>query len=126
MALELTGKLIQVMAEQSGTGKAGPWTKQEFIIETLDQYPRKVCFNFWNEKAGVLKTLQEGDLVKVSFNAESRDYNGRWYTDLKAWKLELQGKQTDERPVNTSSKGNEANIEPPSFSTAPDADDLPF
>jgi hypothetical protein len=125
MALELTGKLIQVMPEQSGTGKAGPWTKQEFVIETLDQYPRKVCFNFWNEKAGVLKTLQEGDLVKVSFNAESRDYNGRWYTDLKAWKLETQGKSTDDH-LDNSAKSKDVSEEPTSFSSAPDADDLPF
>jgi len=126
MALELTGKLIQVMPEQSGTGKAGPWTKQEFIIETQDQYPRKVCFNFWNEKAGVLKTLQEGDIVKVSFNAESRDYNGRWYTDLKAWKLESQGKSSGDQQGKVVPKNKEEGEEPPSFTSAPDADDLPF
>jgi Domain of unknown function (DUF3127) len=126
MALELTGKLIQVMPEQSGTGKAGPWTKQEFILETQDQYPRKVCFNFWNEKAGILKTLQEGDLVKVSFNAESRDYNGRWYTDLKAWKLENLGKTTEEQKTKAVGKSKEENEESSAFTQAPDADDLPF
>jgi len=126
MALELTGKLIQVMPEQSGTGKVGPWTKQEFVIETLDQYPKKVCFNFWNEKAGVLKTLQEGDTVKVSFNVESRDYNGKWYTDLKAWKLETQGRSVEDgsgqSPVKTKASTEETN----SFTAAPEADDLPF
>ena len=126
MALELTGKLIQVMPEQSGTSKAGPWTKQEFVIETQDQYPRKVCFNFWNEKAGVLKTLQEGDLVKVSFNAESRDYNGRWYTDLKAWKLESQGRSAEDHNQKASGKSKDENEEPSSLASAPDADDLPF
>jgi hypothetical protein len=126
MALELTGKLIQVMPEQSGTGKAGPWTKQEFVIETLDQYPRKVCFNLWNEKAGVLKTLQEGDMVKVSFNAESRDYNGRWYTDLKAWKLENQGRSGEESQGHSPVKTRDVNEEPTSFTAAPEADDLPF
>ena len=126
MALELTGKLVQVLPEQSGTGKAGPWTKQEFVIETQDQYPRKVCFNLWNEKAGVLKTLQEGDIVKVSFNAESRDYNGRWYTDLKAWKLDAQGKSQANRPANNEVNNTNMNEEPPSFASSPDADDLPF
>ena len=122
MALELTGKLVQVMPEQTGTGKVGPWTKQEFVIETMDQYPKKVCFNFWNEKTGVLKTLQPGDMVKVSFNAESRDYNGRWYTDLKAWKLENQGRSAEDGPVKTKPSTEETNT----FSAAPEADDLPF
>jgi hypothetical protein len=126
MALELTGRLIQVMPEQSGTGKAGPWTKQEFVIETLDTYPRKVCFNIWNGKGGDLKSMQEGDMLKVSFNAESRDYNGRWYTDLKAWKLENQGKSSEDSQGNSPVKTKAASEENNSFTAAPEADDLPF
>ena len=126
MALEVTGKLLKILPEQTGTGKAGPWTKQEFVIETQDQYPRKVCFSSWNEKTGVLKKVREGDLLKVSFNAESRDYNGRWYTDLRAWRIETQA----------SDKGNSSTVreERPTTGEIPDSppgvetesDDLPF
>ena len=128
MALEINGKLVKVLPEQTGTGKAGPWTKQEFIIETQDQYPRKVCFSSWNEKTGILKKLNEGDMLKVSFNAESRDYNGRWYTDLRAWKVELQSSELghtapprSERTTTIDGAGTDAGTE-----TAADADDLPF
>lgn len=89
MALELSGKVTQILTEQSGTGKNGQWSKQDFIIETEDQYPRKVCLSAWGEKVSMVKTLKPGNPVKVSFNAESREFNGRWYTDLRIWKIEI-------------------------------------
>jgi len=90
MALEISGKLLQVLPEQTGTGKNGQWIKQDFIIETQEQYPRKVCFAAWGDKASLVKNLKSGSQVNVSFNAESREFNGKWYTDLKAWKIDSQ------------------------------------
>jgi hypothetical protein len=89
MPLELTGKLIKTLPEQSGQGKKGTWVKQDFIIETIEQFPKQVCFSAWGDKAGVLKTIGTGSQLKVSFFAESREYNGRWYTDLKVWRIDL-------------------------------------
>ena len=126
MPLEITGKLLCVLPEQTGTGKAGPWTKQEFVIETQDQSPRKVCFSSWNEKTGILKNLHEGDLLKVSFNAESRDYNGRWYTDLRAWRIETQSKAQESSSVQREQASNDAAIGNTDISVSEDADDLPF
>lgn len=89
MALEITGKLIQKLPEVGGTSKSGnAWKKQEFVIETNDQYPKKICANLWGDNADVLANFQIGDEVKMSFNLESREFNGRWYTDVRAWKLE--------------------------------------
>ncbi len=90
MSLEITGNLIQKLPMQSGvsasTGKN--WQKQQFVIETVEQYPRKICAMLWGDKADLLNQFNIGDMVKVSFDVESREYQGRWYTDVKAWKIE--------------------------------------
>lgn len=93
MALEINGKVILVLQEQTGSGKNGAWVKQDFVIETNEQFPKKVCFSAWGDKAAQVKRLTAGTQVKVSFNAESREFNGKWYTDLRIWKLEASGSQ---------------------------------
>ena len=101
MALEISGKVIQVLPEQSGSGKNGAWVKQDFIVETQEQFPKKVCFAAWGDKAAVAKKMTTGTTIKVSFNVESREFNGKWYTDLKVWKLdvaELQSNSGSETP----------------------------
>jgi hypothetical protein len=91
MALELSGKVVAILQEQTGTGKNGVWVRQDFVVETSEQYPKKICFSAWGDKAAIVKNLTPGTSVKVAFNAESREYNGRWYTDLRTWKIETQG-----------------------------------
>ena len=90
MSLEITGKLISKLPMQSGTSArtGSSWQKQEFVIETGDQFPKKICANLWGDKADQLNQYNIGDVVKVSFDLESREFNGKWYTDVKAWKLE--------------------------------------
>ena len=85
--MELTGKIIQLLPEESGQSARGPWRKQQYILETEGQYPKKVCFMAWGDKIDEFK-IQEGDELIVSINIESREYNGRWYTDVKAWKIQ--------------------------------------
>ena len=91
--MELIGKIVQVLPLQSGTSKAGnPWQKQEYILETLGtQYPRKVCFNLFGDNVNKFP-LQVGQEVTVSIDVESREFNGRWYTDVLAWNV-VQGIQ---------------------------------
>src|SRR5947208_12458586 len=89
MALEITGKVFTVLPSQNGQGQKGPWVKQNFVIETGDQYPKKVCLLAWNDKAEFVSRLKEGDEVKVAFDLESREFNGKWYTDAKVWKMEV-------------------------------------
>ena len=72
MNLEIESKIISILPEQTGEGKFGKWVKQEFIIETNDQYPKKVCFSVWGDKTDALKHVKEGENITVSFNPESR------------------------------------------------------
>jgi hypothetical protein len=87
--MELTGVLFDIMPAQGGTGKTGnAWKKQEFLIEFgTGQYPKKVLMAVWNDKID-FNTYQKGQQVKVYFDIEAREYNGRWYNDVKAWKME--------------------------------------
>lgn len=88
--MDINGRVIQVLPEQSGEGKNGIWKKQDFVLETEGQYPKKICFTVWGDKINS-QLMQEGNQLNVSFDIESREYNGRWYTDVKAWKMEMAG-----------------------------------
>ena len=90
MAMELEGRIARKMNVQTGTSARGAWSKQEFIIEYQEgQYPTQVCMNVWGEdKVRELDKYKVGDKVKISFNLSSREYNGLWYTDVRAWRIE--------------------------------------
>jgi Protein of unknown function (DUF3127). len=96
MALEITGSLIKKLSVQSGNSARGEWQKQEFIVETHENFPRKVCFNVWGaDKVSDLASYREGENIKVSFNVESREFKERWYTELRAWRIERIGTEAD-------------------------------
>jgi len=88
MSLDLKGQLIKKMPLVSGEGRNGKWEKQEFVIETEDQYPKKVCISLWGDKIKSLDEVSEGDKITVSVNIESREYNERWFTDVRAWRIQ--------------------------------------
>lgn len=88
--MQLTAKLIQMLPLQTGTGKNGEWKKQDIIVETDGQYPKKICISVWGDKINA-DQLKVGNKLKVDFDVESREYNSRWYTDVKAWKVEVVG-----------------------------------
>lgn len=120
MSMDVKGKVIQLLAEQSGTSKKGTWRKQEFVVETQGQYPKKVCFSVWGEKIDQYQ-LKTGDLVNVSFDLESREYNNRWYTEARAWKIEKSGSE------NTPAFNDSIPVGDEPFNAGPQsADDLPF
>jgi hypothetical protein len=86
--MEIKGKIIVALPEVSGTSKAGNvWKKREYVLETQEQYPRKVFFNFFGDKVDQYP-LSVGEIVTISFDIESREFNNRWYTDIRAWKAE--------------------------------------
>jgi hypothetical protein len=127
MALDITGKIIKIMPEQTGAGKKGPWVKQEFVIETAEQYPKKICCSAWGDKVDALKSFSMGDSVKVSFNLESREYNERWYTDVRAWKIESGegGNSNAASPKNSpAKKQDDGGVDP--FANIQGEEDLPF
>ena len=125
MSLELVGKLIQTLPEQSGEGKNGIWRKKEFVIETGDQYPKKVCMVVWGDRINMLDTIKPGDTLKVGFDLESREYQSRWYTDIKAWKIEAMGSSGSNQNdgVNQSIPDDPF---PDDLMSSGDTDDLPF
>ena len=125
MNLEITGKLVAKLQQQSGQGKNGTWIKQDFIIETQEQFPKKVCISLWGDKSKELDTFTIGETMKAGINVESREFNGKWYTDVKAWRIEKTSalKSNDSPPMPT-----EEALPPfldPSNKFEP-TDDLPF
>lgn len=117
--MEITGKIIAVLAQSSGQGKNGTWRSQDYVLETGDQYPKKVCFNLFNDKIDQFP-LAIDDMVTVSFDIESREYNGRWYTTVRAWKVDKAGAQA---------AAPQSVVSAPAFTAAPPAgegSDLPF
>ncbi len=84
--MELTGRITQVLPEKNGTSARGPWRKQEYVIEIPGDYPKQVCFMVWGDRIDQFG-IQQGQELTVSIDLESREYNGRWYTDVKAWRV---------------------------------------
>lgn len=122
MALDITGKIVQIMNETSGQSKTGnTWVKQEFVIETFDKFPRKVMMSLMGDKVQELKKFKVGDEIKAALNIESREYNGRWYTDIRAWRIEGNSSQS-----SSSSQENSYADPDPAFTPDSASDDLPF
>ncbi|HBG57942.1 MAG TPA: hypothetical protein DDX07_08005 [Porphyromonadaceae bacterium] len=84
--MQFTAKLVEILPLQTGKGRNGEWKKQDIIVETPGQYPKKVCVSVWGDKLDGV-TLKQGQAYDISFDIESREFNGRWYTDVKAWKI---------------------------------------
>ena len=89
MALELKCKLVEKLQEERGSSARGPWCKQNFIVETIESYPRRICMNVWgDDKVSELRAYNIGETLNISINIESREFNGRWYTDVRAWRIQ--------------------------------------
>ncbi len=118
--LEIEGRIAQKLNVQSGRSARGEWSKQEFILEFQDgNFTSNAVFSVWGEdKVKDLEAYEIGRQVKVSFGISSREYNGRWYTDLRAWRIQVTGQEA----VGT--------VPAPTLNDMPDeqpdSDDLPF
>ncbi len=98
--MEFVGIVYRILSPQSGTSARGQWQKQEVVFDLPDEFSRKVCVTFFGDRAQDAATLQVGDKVNVSFNIESREYNGRWYTDVRAWRIQkVQPEQPAVAPI---------------------------
>lgn len=134
-------RVVQVMPVVTGQGRNGEWRKQEIIVETTNsQYPKKVCISVWGDKINP-SLMQEGVLLNIDFDIESREYNSRWYTDVKAWRMEPaqgggapQGGYTQEQGYNNGGayqqppanpQGGDAFVSAP-IDTPTEPEDLPF
>lgn len=91
----IEGRIIQVLPEESGVSQAGnSWRRVTAVLETADQYPRKVAFQMLNDR---IIPLQVNQSVRASINIDSREYNGKWYTNIQAYRVEVQGLQSQQQ-----------------------------
>lgn len=120
--MQITAKLIKVLPLQTGMGRNGEWKRQDIIVETQEQYPKKICLGIWGDRIEDEK-LKVDNMLQIDFDIESREYNERWYTNLKAWKIEV---------VQTENPEVKNELDPPPFETLDDfeaeddEDVLPF
>ena len=124
--MELSGKVIAVLEPRGGTSRTGnEWKVQEYVIETHDQYPRKMCFDVFGVDKIEQFNIKAGEEIMVSFDIDAREWNGRWFNSIRAWKVE--------RVSATAPAGAPgAPVPPPAPTAAPEflagdaKDDLPF
>ncbi len=127
MALEITGKVSEILQPETGEGKNGPWKKQSFILEYMDgNYPKKLSVMAWGDKTDILRNIAPGAQVKVAFNVESREYNGRWYTDVKAWRIEAMNNSGQPAADSNIPAFAEPNFDNSNSSSGGPDNDLPF
>jgi len=122
--MELTGKIIAALPERSGTSKAtgSSWKVQEFVLETQEKFPHKMMFSIFGEDKISQAAIKPGDNVTVSFDINAREFNGRWYNDVRAWKV-------DHVDVGDPMQGGAPAAAAPTstpFAPSDEKDDLPF
>lgn len=123
MSYEMQGKLIKIFDEQQVSDR---FKKREFVIETDDQYPQFIKFELLQDACSLLDSYAENEIIKVSFDVRGREWNGKYFTNLKAWSLEKIGGQgggtnNDDVPFPTADDGNFADD-----NSSDDLGDLPF
>ncbi len=132
--MELTGKVIAVLEARGGISKASgnPWKMQDYVIETNEQYPRRMCFNVWGEQKINDFNIQEGQFYTVSVDIDCREWQGRWFNDIRAWRVTPAGSQASQPvpPAQPAMPGGMPNV--PTFDASSnasqenEADQLPF
>ena len=134
--MDLQGKVIAVLPAREGTSARGPWKSQEYVIETHDQYPKKMVFNVFGADRIDQFAIKAGEEVMVSFDIDAHEYNGRWFNNIRAWNIQRvdaaavqAGASAAAAPV-TSQPVNPAATQaapfPPAQEGSDSADDLPF
>lgn len=126
--MEFGGTVILVLPEQTGNGKNGVWVKREYIIEVGGQYPKKVCVTVWGDK---LEKLVVGTKAEFHVELESREYNNKWYSEIKCWKFDIMTKSDSKKhPAQQAFVGEskEFNASAPNdfLSQEDDKSELPF
>jgi hypothetical protein len=127
--MELEGTIHRVLPVVKGQSARGEWQKQEIVVEQPGDYNRKVCLSFWGDRVLDAAKLREGDKVTASVNLESREYNGRWFTEVRVWRIQQQQPTAPSAP----SDGGFPPVDLPPVtagdfesSAADETDDLPF
>ncbi|MBO4268097.1 MAG: DUF3127 domain-containing protein [Bacteroidaceae bacterium] len=128
--MEITGKIIAALEPRSGTSKTSgnPWMIQEYVLETInEQYPKKMMFSIFGEDKIRQAAISAGDEVVVSFDINAREFNGRWYNDIRAWRVshDVNGGAAPVEPQPYAPAAPAA-AAPDPFAPSDEKDDLPF
>ena len=129
--MEIVGEVVQLGTLIEGNSPRGPWKKQELIIETVEQYPKKVCLLCWNERVNDANSFFVGQTIKAQISIESREFNGKWYTDVRAFRFDLEqpAQQPAAQPMNQMPPQMPQQPLPPmneDYFASDNGDDLPF
>ncbi len=133
--MEIIGKVVRLGNLTEGTSARGPWRKQELIIETEEQYPRTVCLICWTNQVDEIQQFAPGQTIKAQIHIESREFNGKWYTDVRVWRFDPVGATTAQasapaQPTQQPSMHQTPPAAAPATEFYPPAedsvDDLPF
>lgn len=134
--MDLQGKVIAVLPAREGTSARGPWKSQEYVIETHDQYPKKMVFNVFGADRIEQFAIKAGDELNVSFDIDAHEYNGRWFNNIRAWNVQrvdatvaMAGAPVAAAPVVTpqpAPAAPQATPFPPAQPEENSTDDLPF
>ena len=132
--MELQGKVIAVLPEKSGVSARGEWKAQSFVIETHEQYPKKLCFDVFGADRLAQFNIQSGEELLVSFDIDAHEYQGRWYNSIRAFDVRLVdpatvGAQPGVVPGSAFGPAPEAPAQPaaqPAAAAEDKVDDLPF
>lgn len=127
--MEITGKIIAVLPERGGISQrtGAEWKVQEYVLETQEQYPRKMCFDVFGADKIAQFNIQIGEVLTVSFDVDAREYQGRWYNSIRAWKVDRQVAAPMGEAMPPFQPADVAPAAPVDFSAGSDPkDDLPF
>jgi len=125
--MDFEGLIYRVLPVVKGTSARGEWSKQEVILELPGEFSRKLCVTFWGDKTRELEGIKEGEVIAISANVESKEFNGRWFTEVRAWRL---SRKAAEAGAGPGAAAGGSGFPPYSVDDAPgggnDTDDLPF
>ena len=134
--MEIQGKVIAVLPERSGVSARGEWKAQSFVIETHEQYPKKLCFDVFGADRLAQFNIQSGEVINVSFDIDAHEYQGRWFNSIRAWnvtKVSQQAMASSANAAGVANPTNQQNLFPPEQQSAQqqaqqrgNSDDLPF
>ena len=134
--MEIIGKVVRLGTLTEGTSARGPWRKQDLIIETEEQYPRTVCLTCWTNQIDEIQRFAPGQTIKAQIEISSREFNGKWYTDVRVWRFDPVGAAAPAAPQPQPQPQQSVHQTPPVAAPAtPDfyppagddsTDDLPF
>ena len=124
--MELQGKVIAVLPERSGVSARGEWKTQDYVIETHDQYPRKMVFNVFGADRIAQFAIKAGEEITVSFDIDAHEYQGRWFNSIRAWNIQRIDAAASQAASPVPAADAQAPVPPAAQTEEESADDLPF